>query len=170
MAFSRREFWRGALATCITFNLLFLAVTTVVLTIMSRSLQSFLSFLILVAWFQLLHVVTVSVLATLVGSAAAFALGRLLRTVVSIRRHLAAFAGLGLVVGGLVVAIVGVWPVNETGEFGPLFTHIIEPYIALPLLAVSAVSVAYGWYWTASRALCDDPAPKTPVAEAQLSS
>lgn len=169
MAFSRREFWRGALASWVTFNLLFLAVTTVVLTIMSRSLQGLFSILILVAWFQLLHVVTVSALATVVGSAGAFALGRLLRTVASVRRHLASFAGLGLVVGGLVIAIVGVWPASETAEFGSLLDHIIEPYIALPLLAVSAVSVAYGWYWTASRALCDDPAPQTPVAEAQLS-
>ncbi|MEA1261787.1 hypothetical protein MicroSTF_01985 [Microbacterium sp. STF-2] len=47
-------------------------------------------------------------------------------------------------------------------------THTSEPYIALPLLGVSALSVAYGWYWTASRALCEDPAPQAPIAETQL--
>lgn len=168
MAFVWREFWRGAVATWITFNALFLLVTTVVLTIMSRSLQGFFSILILVAWFQLVFVVAISALATVVGGAAAFGLGRLLRTVASMRRHLVFFAGLGLVVGGLVIAIVAAWPVSETEEFGALLRHITEPFIALPLLAVSAVSVAYGWYWTASRALLDDPAPQTAIAEAQL--
>lgn len=168
MAFRGREFWRGALATWITFNLLFLVVTTVVLTIMSRSLQGIFSILVLVAWFQLVFVVAVSVLATVVGGAAAYVLGRFLRTVASIRRHLVAFAGLGLVVGGLVIAIGGVWPGTETGELGSLLTHITEPYIAVPLLGVSAASVAYGWYWTASRALDEDPAPQAQVAEAQL--
>ena len=168
MAFVWREFWRGAVATWITFNALFLVVTTVVLTIMLRSLQGFFSILILVAWFQLLVVVAVSALATIVGSAAAFVLGRLLRRVAGIRAHLGAFAGLGLVVGGLVIAIVAVWPAIETEEFGTLLSHITEPYIALPLLAVSAISVAYGWYWTASRALLDDPAPQAAIAEPQL--
>ena len=168
MAFVWREFWRGAVATWITFNALFLLVTTVVLTIMSRSLQGFFSILILVAWFQLLFVLAISALATVVGGAAAFGLGRLLRTVAGTRRHLVAFAGLGLVVGGLVIAIVAAWSVSETEEFGTLLRHITEPFIALPLLGVSAVSVAYGWYWTASRALLDDPAPQTEIAEAQL--
>lgn len=168
MAFLWREFWRGAVASWIAFNALFLLVTIVVLTIMSGSLQSFFSILILVAWFQLVSVVAVSALAAVVGGAAAFGLGRFLRTVSSIRRHLVAFAGLGLVVGGLVIAILGVWPVSGTEEFGALVSHIAEPYIALPLLGVSAVSVAYGWYWTASRALLDDPAPQTATAETQL--
>ncbi|PRB15616.1 hypothetical protein CQ042_09045 [Microbacterium sp. MYb62] len=168
MAFLWREFWRGAVATWITFNTLFLVVTTVVLTIMSRSLQGIFSILILVAWFQLLFVVAISALATIVGGPLAFGLGRLLRTVSGIRRHLVAFAGLGLVVGGLVIAIVGVWPVIETEEFGTLLSHLTEPYIALPLLGVSAISVAYGWYWTASRALLDVPAPQTATAEAQF--
>ena len=52
MAFRGREFWRGALATWITFNLLFLVVTTVVLTIMSRSLQGIFSILVLVLVFR----------------------------------------------------------------------------------------------------------------------
>jgi hypothetical protein len=168
MAFLWREFWRGAVAAWIAFNALFLLVTTIVLTIMSRSLQGVFSILILVAWFQLVFVVAVSALATVVGGAAAFGMGRLLRTVTGIRRHLAAFAGLGLVVGGLVIATVAVWPVSETEEFGTLLSHITEPYIALPLLGVSAISVAYGWYWTASRALLDDPAPQTAIAETQL--
>ncbi|NYF28391.1 MULTISPECIES: hypothetical protein [unclassified Microbacterium] len=168
MAFSRREFWRGAVATWITFNALFLLVTTVVLAIMSRSLQTVFSILILVAWFQLLFVVATSALATVIGSGAAFVLGRLLRTTAGMRQHLIAFAGLGLVVGGVVIAVVGTWPANMTGEFGSLLTNITEPYIALPLLGMSAVSVAHGWYWTASRALSEDPAPQSPVAEAQL--
>ncbi|MGD2202261.1 hypothetical protein [Microbacterium maritypicum] len=168
MAFLWREFWRGAVATWITFNALFLLVTTIVLTIISHSLQGVFSILVLVAWFQLVFVVSVSALATVVGGAAAFGLGRLLRTVAGIRRHLVAFAGLGLVVGGLAIAIIGVWPASETEEFGTLLSDITEPYIALPLLCVSAISVAYGWYWTASRALLDDPAPQTAIAETQL--
>ncbi|KJL19620.1 hypothetical protein RN51_02962 [Microbacterium oxydans] len=167
MAFSRREFWRGAIAAWVTFNALFLMVTTVVLTIMSRSLQTLFSILIMVAWFQLLFVVAASALATIIGSGAAFGLGRLLRTTTGTRRHLMAFAGLGLVVGGVVIAVVGVVPANLTGEFGFVLTDISEPYIALPLLGMSAVSVAYGWYWSASRALCADPARQSPVAEAQ---
>lgn len=164
MAFSRREFWRGAVATWITFNALFLLVTTVVLAIMSRSLQTVFSILILVAWFQLLFVVATSALATVIGSGAAFGLGRLLRTTAGMRRHLMAFAGLGLVVGGVVIAVVRVWPANLTGEFGSLLTNITEPYIALPLLGMSIVSVAHGWYWTASRALPEAPAPQGTVA------
>lgn len=167
MAFTWREFRRGTVVTWITFNLLFLLVTTLVLTIMSRSVQGVFSILILVGWFQLLFVVAVSALATVFGGAAAFGLGRLLRTVAGMRRHLVAFAGLGLVVGGLVIAVVGVWAPSDAPEFGTLLSHITEPYITLPLLGVSAVSVAHGWYWTASRALCDDLAPQIPVAEAQ---
>ena len=134
---------------------------------MSRSLQTLFSILIMVAWFQLLFVVATSALATVIGRGAAFALGRLLRTAASMRRHLVAFAGLGVVVGGVVIAVVRIWPANLTGEFGSVLTDISEPYIALPLLGVSAVSVAHGWYWTASRALSEDPAPQSPVAEAQ---
>ncbi|WP_292768856.1 hypothetical protein [Microbacterium sp. UBA3486] len=168
MAFSWREFWRGAVATWITFNVLFLLVTTLVLTIMSRSLQGVFSILIMVAWFQLLFVVAVSALATVIGGAAAFGLGRLLRTTAGMRRHLVAFAGLGLIIGAVVIAVVGTWSSSDTGEFGFLLTDMTEPYIALPLLGVSALSVAYGWHWTASRALCEDPAPQAPIAETQL--
>ncbi len=167
MAFSRWEFWRGALTACITFNALFLLVTTVVLTILSRSVQGVLSILILVAWFQLCFVVAFSVLATVIGGAAAFMLGRLLRTVTSMRRHVLSFAGLGLIVGGAVIALVGVWPVSATSEFGTLLGHITEPYIALPLSALSGVSVAFGWYRTASRALCEDPVRAIPLTKTQ---
>lgn len=168
MAFTAREFWRGALVSCLSFNLLFLVVTAVILTVASGSLQGFVSILIFVAWFQLVAVVAVSAVATLIGSAAAFGLGLLLRTVTSMRRHLAAFAALGILVAGAVVAIVGVWPVSEIDGYGSLLHHITEPYITLPLLAVSAVSVAFGWYWTASRALDGDHAPESPFPETQL--
>lgn len=167
MAFSWREFWRGAVASLVTFNLLFLVVTTVVCMILMGTASSIILLFAFVAWFQLLFVLGISVLATVIGSCLAFGLGMLLRAVPSIRVHLAAFAGLGLAVGGLATVVVALWPKDELDGYGSMLGHITEPSILLPLLALSAASVAYGWYWTASRALRDSE-PQHAVSEAQI--
>lgn len=168
MAFRWSEFRRGALAALISFNVLFLPVATIIGAISTGNPSGILVVFFYVALLHLVYVLAISAAATVIGGCAAYGLGVLLRGVSSIRRHIFAFAGLGLLVGGIVILIVGSWPKAENDIYGTLLDQITTPIVALPLLALCAFSVAYGWHWTASRSLEADGVEQLSAPEGQL--
>ena len=129
MAFTVAEFVRGAVAAWVAFLVLATAAYAAVIQ----------GYVVVATAFY----VPWSLGAALVGSPAAYLLGRSLRRVRRIAVHIAAFAALGAAVG-LAATIVFV-AVYGHGNGGTLY-YVVN-------LALSVIAVPLGWYWTARRAL-----------------
>jgi hypothetical protein len=159
MAFTFAEFARGAVRAWVAFQLVFpLSYPAIILVEALTAPAADPGQAVSDTWAQalawgLLGIVMTFVFAlpwslgalVLVGAPAAWLLGIALQRVRSFPVHLALFAILGLVVGA-----VTAWLASSTMSTGAGI-----PYVAIGAL-VTAASVAYGWWRTASRALRDD--------------
>jgi len=144
MAFTSQEFLRGTVASWLAFNGLF-AVTMAVLGAVTHdpawgSLSGALALL-------LIYVVPISLvvsgIVTLLCCGAAWALGRRLRRTPSVLRHLIGYAGLGAVIGTVVI-----------GGYQLVTLHAVDltNWLALLVLACSAAALPLGWAWAVRRA------------------
>lgn len=163
MAFTWREFRRGALTAWGVFNVL-APVVIAALTVVIESPTGSAGAAVYVLVFAPLLLVPISFAALVVlGAPLAYALGRGLRRTASEGAHLAAFVALGAVVGATAGAIV-------------LTAFRLEwsPWAILLCAAVTAFPVAFGWWHARRRALQDDagapdPSPSAPAPSPSLS-
>lgn len=158
MAYNFTEFARGAGLAWLGFQVLFslgYASTGVAMAFASlvqpdrlSSFESAVGYVPVMLLFSFGYAMPWSIGAlVLVGGPAAWLLGRSLRRVRAMRRHLVAFALLGLAVG-LATSAIATATMQFPGSQGPIFVLIATP--------AAAVAVAFGWWRTASWALRDD--------------
>lgn len=157
MAFTFGEFARGAGVAWLAFQLVFpltLPVASIVTAFTTPdpldAVVDGISWALFAVLMTFLYALPWSIGALLfVGGPAAWLLGLALRRVSSSTVHLLAFAALGLAVGALTMWIP-IWLTPEGAG------SQVSPGFALAGAAVTGASVAYGWRFTAMRALADD--------------
>ncbi|MFK4730398.1 hypothetical protein ROT00_11980 [Agromyces mediolanus] len=154
MAFTFGEFARGAGMAWLAFQLAYPVVFALVGTIGSivapatpDSVAQSIGLGLVSAFYAFLFQTPWTLGALLGGGVLAWLLGWAMQRVRALGLHLAAFATLGLAIG-----VVASW--NATGAMGNGPSLLV-----VPAALVSAAAVAFGWRWTAVRALrADAPA------------
>lgn len=140
MAFTFREFARGACRAWLWFLLLSTLASTAML-----------HWGALVA---LMYAVPWSVAALLIGSPLACALGWMMRRTASVPRHLVAFTAFGAVVGIGTTTVAFAAPWSDLSGDG--MNAVSVPAVAMWIAAT--VAVPLGWRFTSKRALRGDAA------------
>lgn len=153
MAFTFGEFARGAGLAWLAFQLAFpllYAVVGIVAGLLAPSssdpVGQSLAFGIASVFYTFLSQTPWTLGALVFGGILAWLLGWALQRVPAFGWHLAAFAALGALIG-----VVASW-----SAFGAMGGGALV--VQLPAVAVSAAAVAFGWWWTARRALRADAA------------
>lgn len=146
MAFTVDEFLRGTVAAWLWFNALF----TVALGIGQAATQSdvwgpWWSGIVMILVWSVPIALIASGIVTLLCCGAAWWLGRALRRERSYLTHAACYAGLGWLIGAIVV---GLWMALATHTVPDLLN-----WFALIVQACSAGAVALGWTWTVRHSL-----------------
>lgn len=145
MAFTRDEFWRGALAAWCAFMIL-LCVTLIVAGIQTSGLPwgPPLSMITLYLMFGVPIGGFVAAVVTVVVSPAAWALGRALRRTRRIVAHLLAYAAFGAAMGCTVVLLSVLLTSGDA-------SYTLASPLAWLTPPLCALAVACGWAWTVRR-------------------
>ncbi|GAA2449266.1 hypothetical protein [Agromyces soli] len=162
MAFTFGEFARGAGMAWLAFQLAFPLVYALIVFVggvvdpsSSDPLSSSIGFGFYAVFVTFLYQTPWTLGALVFGGILAWLLGLALQRVPAFGWHLAAFAALGALIG-----VVASW-----SAFGALGGGAFV--VQLPAVAVSAAAVAFGWWWTARRALRADAAATVGLGHAR---
>lgn len=157
MAFTGREFLRGAIFAVLSFALLFPLATLLpgVTETMSGGAppqwKELFSYLLLTTGYSGL---AASVFCAFVGAPLAYLLGRLLRYQSNVWLHRLAFFTLGLL-SGAIGAYVVIMPLVAT-------LNTASGTLILHTAVVASLSVGAGWDFTRARAIREDSHPRSP--------
>ncbi len=156
MAFTRWELARGVIAACLAFGLSAPVVAVIALIAFDSGYALFGLYLIAVGW--LIGIVPATTLAGFAFAPLARLVGRRLRGEPRRWPHILSYASLGAVASITMSALIGLL-IGATSWSGDPLQGIA---FALPVGALAAplaaASAAYGWHFTARRALADDRA------------
>lgn len=140
MAFTFREFARGACVAWVWFLLFSTLASTAIFH--------------WGALIALMYAVPWSLAALLIGSPLAYGLGRVMRSIASVPGHLVVFTAFGAVVGISTTTIAFTAPWSDLSGDG--MSAVSVPAVAMWIAAT--VAVPLGWRFTSKRALRGDAA------------
>ena len=170
MAFSRDDFFRGAMWTLCAFVALLVTaeiLVSVISDVVARTASpmpvasSTLALLPLTVGYTVVIAGIVGAVCLVLGSPLAYVLARSMRRVRSIAAHVVVFASFGAVFGGLCAGLVYVGMVLGGGN--SIDIAALAPIVALGA-GFTAAACAIGWSMAARRARRDDRAAAGPAS------